>query len=260
MPGSAGGRARLVDVGGGTSYLRQDPRDYADTHGNAEFALAFARIECHYFVNGGFFEVEDQLLRDAHRIRRHPGVIVHGRYDVVCPIQNAWDLHKAWPKAELLHQRDRRPFRVRGRERRRAVDGEVVETDVVLEVRGLQLVEDQNGARALGIGAGLGHDAFERAQARLRRAEAAVVEHDRLRRRGRVVAGEVVVEDVRVLERVRERVGERGLAPSAGAVDVQHAQVRQVGVEQATQREFVVVVGFEAVGGEGCGAGSCDAV
>jgi proline iminopeptidase len=86
---------------GGTSYLRI-PADYADTHGNAEFALAFARIENHYFVNGGFFEVEDQLLRDAHRIADIPGVIVHGRYDVVCPIQNAFDLHKAWPKAELL--------------------------------------------------------------------------------------------------------------------------------------------------------------
>jgi proline iminopeptidase len=86
---------------GGTSYLRI-PADYADTHGNPEFALAFARIENHYFDNGGFFEVEDQLLRDAHRIAGIPGVIVHGRYDVVCPVQNAFDLHAAWPKAELL--------------------------------------------------------------------------------------------------------------------------------------------------------------
>jgi pimeloyl-ACP methyl ester carboxylesterase len=78
------------------------PADFADSHGTPEFALAFARIENHYFVNGGFFEVEDQLLRDAHRIADIPGVIVHGRYDVVCPIANAWDLHKAWPKAELL--------------------------------------------------------------------------------------------------------------------------------------------------------------
>ncbi|MFT4179952.1 MAG: prolyl aminopeptidase [Thermomonas sp.] len=85
---------------GGTSYLRI-PADYTDTHGDAEFALAFARIENHYFVNGGFFEVEDQLLRDAHRIADIPGVIVHGRYDVVCPVANAWDLHKVWPKAEL---------------------------------------------------------------------------------------------------------------------------------------------------------------
>jgi proline iminopeptidase len=86
---------------GGTSYLQIDP-NYATTHGNPQFALAFARIENHYFVNGGFFEVEDQLLRDAHRIADIPGVIVHGRYDVVCPIQNAFDLHKAWPKSELI--------------------------------------------------------------------------------------------------------------------------------------------------------------
>ena len=86
---------------GATSYLHID-KDYAASHGDEQFALAFARIENHYFVNGGFFEVEDQLLRDAHRIAGIPGVIVHGRYDVVCPVQNAWDLHQAWPKAELV--------------------------------------------------------------------------------------------------------------------------------------------------------------
>ena len=86
---------------GATSFLRVDPA-FVIGHEDAAFALAFARIENHYFVNGGFFEVEDQLLRDAHRIAGIPGVIVHGRYDVVCPIQNAWDLHKAWPKSELV--------------------------------------------------------------------------------------------------------------------------------------------------------------
>ncbi len=85
---------------GGTSYLHIDP-DYATSHGDPAFALAFARIENHYFVNGGFFEAEDQLLRDVHRIADIPGVIVQGRYDVVCPAQSAWELHKAWPKAEL---------------------------------------------------------------------------------------------------------------------------------------------------------------
>jgi proline iminopeptidase len=85
---------------GGTSYLHIDP-DYATSHGDPAFALAFARIENHYFVNGGFFEVEEQLLRDVHRIADIPGVIVQGRYDVVCPAQSAWELHKAWPKAEL---------------------------------------------------------------------------------------------------------------------------------------------------------------
>jgi proline iminopeptidase len=83
-----------------TSFLHQDPQ-FMQSHEDPAFALAFARIECHYFVNGGFFEVEDQLLRDAHRLHSIPGVIVHGRYDVVCPLANAWDLHKAWPQARL---------------------------------------------------------------------------------------------------------------------------------------------------------------
>ncbi len=83
-----------------TSFLRQDP-GFMDSHEDAAFALAFARIECHYFVHGGFFEVDDQLLRDAHRLADIPGAIVHGRYDVVCPVQNAWDLHRVWPQASL---------------------------------------------------------------------------------------------------------------------------------------------------------------
>ena len=86
---------------GATSFLRVDPA-FVIGHEDAAFALAFARIENHYFVNRGFFDADDQLLRDAPRIADIPGVIVHGRYDVVCPIQNAWDLHKAWPKAELV--------------------------------------------------------------------------------------------------------------------------------------------------------------
>ena len=85
---------------GATSFLHVD-EDFVSGHEDPHFALAFARIENHYFVNGGFFEVEDQLLRDAHRIADIPGVIVHGRYDVVCPVRNAWDLHQAWPKADL---------------------------------------------------------------------------------------------------------------------------------------------------------------
>jgi len=85
---------------GATSFLHVD-EDFVSGHEDAKFALAFARIENHYFVNGGFFEVEDQLLRDVHRIADIPGVIVHGRYDVVCPVRNAWELHQAWPKSEL---------------------------------------------------------------------------------------------------------------------------------------------------------------
>jgi len=84
-----------------TSLLLQDEA-FIRSHEDAHFALSFARIENHYFVNKGFFEVDDQLLRDAHKLRGIPGVIVHGRYDVVCPAQNAWDLHKAWPEAKLV--------------------------------------------------------------------------------------------------------------------------------------------------------------
>lgn len=65
------------------------------------YALAFARIECHYFVNGGFFSRDGQLIEDAHMLRHIPGVIVHGRYDVVTPLKTAWDLARAWPEADL---------------------------------------------------------------------------------------------------------------------------------------------------------------
>ncbi len=85
---------------GSTSYLHQDSGYIAST-GEDEFALAFARIECHYFAHGGFFDADDQLLRDAHKLKNIPAVIVQGRYDVVCPIRSAWDLHRAWPEADL---------------------------------------------------------------------------------------------------------------------------------------------------------------
>ena len=64
-----------------------------------DFALALARIEVHYFVNNGFFDDPDQLLRDVDIIRHIPTVIVQGRYDLVCPMVSAWDLHKVWPEA-----------------------------------------------------------------------------------------------------------------------------------------------------------------
>ncbi|MET0386058.1 MAG: prolyl aminopeptidase [Polyangiales bacterium] len=83
-----------------TSTLRPSPEMKASMSKD-DFALAFARIECHYFVNAGFFERESQLLEDAHRIRHIPGVIVQGRYDIVCPMETAWALHRAWPEAEL---------------------------------------------------------------------------------------------------------------------------------------------------------------
>jgi proline iminopeptidase len=85
---------------GATSFLWQDTSHIASS-AEDEFALAFARIECHYFVNGGFFEHDDQLLRNVDRVRAIPTVIVQGRYDVVCPMRSAWDLHRAWPEADL---------------------------------------------------------------------------------------------------------------------------------------------------------------
>lgn len=68
---------------------------------DAKFAEAFARIEAHYFVHGGFLDHPDQLIHNVERIRHIPGFIVQGRYDVVCPPQTAWDLHRAWPEAEF---------------------------------------------------------------------------------------------------------------------------------------------------------------
>ena len=85
---------------GTTSKLFTDPA-VIKRFGGGRFADAFARIEAHYFVNKGFFEHDDQLLRNVHRLRKIPAVIVQGRYDVVCPATSAWDLHRAWPEAVL---------------------------------------------------------------------------------------------------------------------------------------------------------------
>jgi proline iminopeptidase len=65
------------------------------------FTLAFARIECHYFLHRGFLAHEQQLLEDTHKIRHIPTTIVHGRYDVICPLENAWKLHKRLPQSVL---------------------------------------------------------------------------------------------------------------------------------------------------------------
>jgi proline iminopeptidase len=86
---------------GATSKLLPDP-GFTAHYEEDEFALAFARIEAHYFFNKAFFDSDDQLLRNASRIRHIPGVIVQGRYDVVCPMESAWALHRAWPEAELI--------------------------------------------------------------------------------------------------------------------------------------------------------------
>ncbi len=85
---------------GATSFLRLNP-DYIAKFQEDAYAAAFARIECHYFVNRGFFRSDSQLLEDVDRIRRIPAVIVQGRYDVICPMKSAWDLHRVWPEADL---------------------------------------------------------------------------------------------------------------------------------------------------------------
>ncbi|HTJ19383.1 MAG TPA: prolyl aminopeptidase [Steroidobacteraceae bacterium] len=83
-----------------TSYLHVN-EEQLHKWGEEEFAIAVARIECHYFVNRGFLKSEDELLRNVKMIRKIPAVIVQGRYDVVCPMQTAWSLHRAWPEAEF---------------------------------------------------------------------------------------------------------------------------------------------------------------
>ena len=86
---------------GATLSLLPDEKRVAD-FGTERFALAFARIECHYFANRGFFKEDGQLLANAGRLKDIPGAIIQGRYDVVTPPRTAWDLHKAWPQAAFV--------------------------------------------------------------------------------------------------------------------------------------------------------------
>ncbi|KAH6560111.1 hypothetical protein BASA60_000110 [Batrachochytrium salamandrivorans] len=79
-----------------TSMLFVDEKMIARAESDV-WALAFARIECHYFVNNGFFSSDSWILDNLHKIRHIPCAIVQGRYDVVCPMRSAWDLSKAWP-------------------------------------------------------------------------------------------------------------------------------------------------------------------
>ena len=83
-----------------TSRLFVDPVA-VDAFEDPTFALQFARIECHYFMNNSFFETDNYLIENISKIRHIPTVIVQGRYDVVCPVRSAWDLHRAFPEAEL---------------------------------------------------------------------------------------------------------------------------------------------------------------
>lgn len=84
---------------GSTITLAPNPK-IADSFLETKKALSMARIECHYFINNAFLEA-NQLLRDMPKIAHIPGIIVHSRYDVICPLDNAWQLHKAWPNSEL---------------------------------------------------------------------------------------------------------------------------------------------------------------
>jgi proline iminopeptidase len=92
--------ARAWSVWEGETITLLPSQALADTHADDHFALAFARLENHYFVHDAWLE-EGQLLRDAHRLHGIPGVIVHGRYDMPCPARYAWALHRAWPGAEF---------------------------------------------------------------------------------------------------------------------------------------------------------------
>ena len=69
---------------------------------NKKIAEAFARIECHYFINKGFFKSDSWILDNIYKIKNIPNVIIQGRYDVVCPMRSAWDLHKKWKKSNLI--------------------------------------------------------------------------------------------------------------------------------------------------------------
>ena len=84
-----------------TSSLSYKP-SLVEEFSNPEFALAFALIENHYFINKGWFDTENQLIENIDKIRSIPAVIVQGRYDVVCPMKTAWELSKAWPEAEMI--------------------------------------------------------------------------------------------------------------------------------------------------------------
>ncbi|EIM27433.1 prolyl aminopeptidase [Microvirga lotononidis] len=93
--------ARAWSLWEGETITLLHNQEYSDQFGDEHYAIAFARIENHYFVNEGWFE-EGQLIRDAHRLKDIPGVIIQGRYDVATPAKTAWELHRAWPEAKFI--------------------------------------------------------------------------------------------------------------------------------------------------------------
>ena len=84
---------------GKTATLRPN-QDVVDSFTEPHRALSLARIEAHYFVNDVFLP-DNFILDNAHKLANIPGVIVHGRYDVICPLDNAYELHQRWPNSEL---------------------------------------------------------------------------------------------------------------------------------------------------------------
>lgn len=85
-----------------SSALKLIPdQNLIDDFSEPDKAAALARIECHYFMNNCFFETDNYLIENVQRLRQIPGMIVHGRYDIICPLTSAWDLHRAWPEAKL---------------------------------------------------------------------------------------------------------------------------------------------------------------
>lgn len=85
----------------GTCASMKPDATFLETFTEASHAESISRIECHYFMNDCFFKTDGWLLEHAPKIRNIPGVIIHGRYDMICPVQNAVDLHKAWPESRL---------------------------------------------------------------------------------------------------------------------------------------------------------------
>ncbi len=83
-----------------TSYLHVN-KTAIEEFDEPQKALAFARIECHYFINNSFFSTDNYLLENAYKLKNIPGHIVQGRYDVVCPATSAWELNQAWPQSTL---------------------------------------------------------------------------------------------------------------------------------------------------------------
>jgi len=93
--------ARAWSLWEGETITLLHNQEYSDQFGDEHYAIAFARIENHYFVNEGWFE-DGQLIRNAHRLKDIPGVIIQGRYDIATPAKTAWELHKAWPEAKFI--------------------------------------------------------------------------------------------------------------------------------------------------------------